>query len=59
VLLNNGDGTFGAPTSVMTGATPYTVALHYNLDGNTDVAACSVVGGNGLPLPRTGNRQLL
>jgi hypothetical protein len=30
VLLNNGDGTFGAPISVpMTGGTPFAVALDY------------------------------
>lgn len=47
VLLNNGDGTFGAPTDYATGSGPTSiVAGDFNHDGNIDLVTANSTGGS-------------
>ncbi|MEO5767275.1 MAG: VCBS repeat-containing protein [Polyangia bacterium] len=49
VLLNAGDGTFGAPAKYAAGSTPYSVAIgDLNGDGKPDIALASSTSGGGV-----------
>ncbi|MEP6652137.1 MAG: VCBS repeat-containing protein [Myxococcales bacterium] len=49
VLLNAGDGTFGAPAKYAAGSTPFWVAIgDLNGDGKPDIALTSASGGGGV-----------
>jgi hypothetical protein len=50
VLLGNGDGTFGKPTSYSVGTSPSSIATgDFNLDGKLDLAVAAL-GGNAFVL---------
>jgi FG-GAP-like repeat len=47
ILLGNGDGTFGTPTTIMVGDAPYSIVTgDFNNDGKLDLAVANEGDGN-------------